>query len=97
MLSHDDKECDIWLKSKGSLTADQQQFGNWIRVNPFGQSRRKTIEVKGFDSGKSGQHVPQSEPSGEAELQRSSGLEYPLLTYEGGRIGNGMISGGLGN
>lgn len=52
MLSHDDKECDIWLKSKGSLTADQQQFGNWLRANPLGQSRRKTIEVKGFDSGK---------------------------------------------
>lgn len=53
--------------------------------------------MKGFDSGKSGQHAPQSEPTGEAELQRSSGLEYPLLTYEGGRIGSGMISGGLGN
>ena len=26
LFSHDDKECDIWLKSKGRLKVEQQQF-----------------------------------------------------------------------
>lgn len=49
-LSHDDKECEIWIKSKGTLSVDQQQFGNWIRANPFGSNRSRSIEVKEFES-----------------------------------------------
>ncbi|KAK7841455.1 hypothetical protein CFP56_015430 [Quercus suber] len=49
MFSHDDKECEIWLKSKGALTAEHQQFGHWIRANPFGSNRSRSIEVKGFE------------------------------------------------
>ena len=26
MLTHDDKDCKVWLKSKGSLSVDKQQF-----------------------------------------------------------------------
>lgn len=36
MLSYDNKECEVCLKSKGSLIADQQQYGHWIRANLFG-------------------------------------------------------------
>lgn len=50
MLSHDDKECETWLHSKGSLTVEQQQFGHWIRANPVGLSERHTVEVKGLSS-----------------------------------------------
>lgn len=27
MLTHGDKDCELWLKSKGSLSVDRQQFG----------------------------------------------------------------------
>lgn len=27
MLTHNDKECEVWLKSKGALSVDKQQFG----------------------------------------------------------------------
>lgn len=49
LFSHDNKECDIWLKSKGRLKVEQQQFGHWIRANPFGSNRSLSIEVKGFE------------------------------------------------
>ena len=49
MFSHDDKECEIWLKSKGALKVEQQQFGHWIRVNPFNLNRSRSIEIKGFE------------------------------------------------
>ena len=28
MLSHDDKECELWLKSNGTLPLDRQQYGH---------------------------------------------------------------------
>ena len=30
MVSHDAKECSIWLSSKGSLPLDQQGYGAWL-------------------------------------------------------------------
>ena len=30
MVSHDDKDCDIWLSSKGSLSIESQGFGAWL-------------------------------------------------------------------
>ena len=50
MLTHDDKDCEVWLKSKGSLSLDKQQFGPWLRAPQFSLTRRQTIEVKGFNS-----------------------------------------------
>ena len=49
MLTQDDKDCEVWLKSKGSLSIDRQQFGPWLRAPQFNPTRRQTIEVKGFD------------------------------------------------
>ncbi|XP_050243995.1 uncharacterized protein LOC126692427 [Quercus robur] len=49
-LLHDDKECEVWIKSKGTLSVDQQQFGNWIRANSFGPNKSRSLEVKGFES-----------------------------------------------
>jgi len=31
-VSHDDKDCSLWLRSKGTLTIAEQQFGPWIRA-----------------------------------------------------------------
>lgn len=51
-LSHD---CVLWLSSKGTLTADDQQFGPWIRAPQFNLVRRAVIEVQGFErSGRQG-------------------------------------------
>ena len=50
MLSHDDKDCEIWLKSKGSLPVEQQQYGHWIRASQFSPVCRQYVEVKGYES-----------------------------------------------
>ena len=31
-LSHDDKECMVWLNSKESLSKEEQQFETWLRA-----------------------------------------------------------------
>ena len=50
MLLHDEKECDVWLKRKGTLDEEHKQFGHWIRAPPFNPIRRQVLEVKGFES-----------------------------------------------
>ena len=49
-LSHDDKECVVWLSSKGSLSKDEQQFGPWLRASQFNPARKAIVEMQGFES-----------------------------------------------
>ena len=49
MVSHADKDCTIWLSSKGSLKVEDQQFGHWIRATLVNPSRKSVMDVKGFE------------------------------------------------
>ena len=31
-LSHDDKDCNLWFESKGTLSVDNKQFGPWLHA-----------------------------------------------------------------
>lgn len=64
MLSHDDKDCKILLRSKGSLFMENQQFRHWIRAPQYNLSRHKTIEVNGYDPGESQPHLVRSSEAG---------------------------------
>nr|POE57256.1 hypothetical protein CFP56_01905 [Quercus suber] len=44
------RDCDIWLKSKGSLPVEKQQYGQWIRASQFNPIRRQYVEVKGYEA-----------------------------------------------
>ena len=48
MVSHDDKDYSIWLRSKVPLKIEDQQFGNWIRAALVNPSRKSIMDVKGF-------------------------------------------------
>ncbi|XP_050248535.1 uncharacterized protein LOC126695760 [Quercus robur] len=39
-FDHDDKDCEIWLNSEGSLSQEQRQFGPSLRAAPFSYSRK---------------------------------------------------------
>ena len=47
MVSHDVKECSVWLSSKGSLTLDQQEYSPWLRADPFLVGRKSFMFVSG--------------------------------------------------
>ena len=49
LLSHDDKDCEILLKSKGTIPLERQQYGHWIKALVFSMSKCQVIDVKGFD------------------------------------------------
>ena len=46
-LSHDNKDCVLWLSSRGSLSANEQQFGSWLRASQFNPTKKLIGEVQG--------------------------------------------------
>ena len=49
-LTHDDKECALWLRSKGTLSVEEQQFGSWIRASQFNLAKKSVVEVQGYEN-----------------------------------------------
>ena len=42
-ISHDDRDCAIWLNSRGRMTPDQQEYGPWLRGELPRFSRREGL------------------------------------------------------
>ena len=49
MLTHSDRDCLLWEKSRGSLRGKDQQFGAWLRASTPNLSRRSVIRVAGIE------------------------------------------------
>ena len=47
-LTHDDRDCDLWIDSKGTLKLEQRDFGPHLRAQPFVAARRNAILLLGF-------------------------------------------------
>ena len=47
-LTHDDRDCEQWVESEGSLSNESKQFGPWIHAPPFFPSRKNIIKVPDF-------------------------------------------------
>ena len=56
-LAHDDKDCMVWLQSKGLLAMEDQQYGAWIRANQHNPSKNVSITVPGFEGLCSGSRI----------------------------------------
>jgi len=48
-LTHNDRECPLWTKSRGKLKEGDQQFGSWIRASTPNPFRKTVIRVEGYD------------------------------------------------
>ncbi|XP_075636519.1 uncharacterized protein LOC142608713 [Castanea sativa] len=47
-LTHDDRDCDLWIESKGTLKPKQRGFGLHLRAQPFVAAVKNVIKVLGF-------------------------------------------------
>ena len=47
-LNYADKNCELWLQSKSTLTVDQQQYNSNLKAAPYTSSGRDVIVVLGF-------------------------------------------------
>ena len=44
-LNHDEKDCGIWLRSRGTVQAHDQQYGAWLRAKPENLQRPQRVQV----------------------------------------------------
>ena len=58
-LTHDDRDCALWVESEGTLTPKSQQFGPWLKAAPFMPSQRYMVKVPGFFAGKKAGPMPE--------------------------------------
>ena len=49
LLTHCDKDCDLWVRSQGSLTEKDQQFGGWMRAPTISPEKCLTVKVDGCE------------------------------------------------
>ena len=47
-FNHGDKDCDIWIQSKGTLQVSSQQFGAWLRAPSAASTNSKVIRVSDY-------------------------------------------------
>uniref|UniRef100_A0A7N2MYR1 Zinc knuckle CX2CX4HX4C domain-containing protein n=1 Tax=Quercus lobata TaxID=97700 RepID=A0A7N2MYR1_QUELO len=51
-LVHEDRDCELWVDSEGSLLPESQQFGPWLKAAPFVPSRKYVVKVPGIFNAK---------------------------------------------
>lgn len=51
-LEHDNRDCELWIESNGTLIIDQQQFGLNLRAPPYKTAGRDVIYILGFFEGR---------------------------------------------
>ena len=49
-LDHDEKDCRLWIQSKGSLSRDIQQYGPWLRASSDRLQKPQVVRVRGHDT-----------------------------------------------
>ena len=65
LVSHDDKECSIWLASKGALSSDQQGYGPWLRAYPYSTGKKSYMVVSGMGNDFGGDDIPTKSDGGD--------------------------------
>ena len=81
MLSHDNKDYEVWLKSKGSLSMEHQQYRHWIQASQFSPAHYQYVEVKGYEQ-KGSQYSYRAGQS-ESRTQLMKQGTHSRLTREG--------------
>ena len=61
-LNHDDRDCELWLDSEGSLKVEEQKFGPWLRAPPARRVQKNVISVPGIFHKKKGSTSTQTAP-----------------------------------
>lgn len=47
-LTPNDRDCELWIDSKGTLDESEKGYGSWLRAAPFSGVRRGVVSVHGL-------------------------------------------------
>ena len=75
-LTHDDRDCDLWIDSEGTLKPKQREFGPHLRAQPFVATRCNVILVPGFyaEKKKASTGTPEQSNSCQNSVSSSRGV-----------------------
>lgn len=77
LVSHDVKECSIWLASKGALATNQQGYGPWLRAYPYSTGKKILCVCLGMGNDFRGDDIPaKSDGGGGAETVAAESLGH---------------------
>ena len=55
-VTHNERDCEVWLRGKGNLKKEEQQYGDWLRAKPVQNTKKKkkktVVVVSGSSCGK---------------------------------------------
>ena len=81
-LTHDDRDCERWIDSEGTLTPEQREFGPHLRAPSFVVARKSSIVVPGFYAAKKRGSLGVSKGGESGRNPVSGGGRTPELSKE---------------
>ena len=94
LLMHDEKDCAIWLRSKGTLSSSDQQFGPWIRADQFNSSKKFVVEVQGYEKFKSKKTHNEGRSTSASFMVQSKSQELTVMAESDANSGRVVDSEG---
>ena len=46
-VTHGKQDCEVWLRGRGKLSGDDQQYGEWLRAKLVRQSKKTVVVISG--------------------------------------------------
>ena len=46
-VTHGERECEVWLRGRGKLSRDDQQYGEWLQAESIRQSKKTVAVISG--------------------------------------------------
>ena len=99
LISHDGKDCDLWLARKETRHTEPTEYGPWLRAMPFNPGKMAFTVVFGLGDGLGGASKPpktatktENRPVGTNPVRRDSrelnGVDQPQVPdMENSRMG----------
>ncbi|KAL0015774.1 hypothetical protein SO802_002843 [Lithocarpus litseifolius] len=77
-VSHGERDCTVWLRGKGNLKKEDQQYGEWMRAKQFRQSRKSVAVISGSSRSQAPWGRKYKSPSGSNNGQSDDIFWLPL-------------------
>nr|POE64172.1 hypothetical protein CFP56_76731 [Quercus suber] len=96
-LCQDDKDCVMWLQSKGTLVAEERQFRPWIRVVQYNSSRKTVVEAQGYDESRNKNHastgvvMPISDDPNEINGEMTMLMDVPVIVADVTQVERNLV------
>lgn len=98
-LTHNDRDCDLWTDSEGTLTEADKQYGLWIKAPPFTGYHNTIVTVPSYyvkmqprQTSNSFPGTSQQPPKATMLAQNQTTIAHPKkVTVESGKSSNSNL------